>query len=145
MYISMSKELTEQQRKKKEYNKKYLERLKEKAITDALKGKKEEIPEAKTDIDNDADFFFRDKKPTSPIQMTKTREPVPVVIQQATTPLKQKLLETLALSAISMIPLLLKNLLFYKSSTQSSEVKPQNTPQPQQKESANYSPGMNLL
>ena len=143
MYISMSKELTEQQRKKKEYNKKYLERLKEKAITDALKGnteKKEEILQ-----DNDADFFFRDKKPTSPIQMTKTREPVPVVIQQATTPLKQKLLETLALSAISMIPLLLKNLLFYKSSTQSSEVKPQNTPQPQQKESANYSPGMNLL
>lgn len=120
-------EKTEKQRKKSEYNKKYIERLKEKAKHEALK---------EIDADEKTSFFFPEKK-----EITPQVPQIPTFAEN----LKQKAVETTMISMISLIPLVIKCIISNYQSRKSSNNESQNMEETQCHQSSHYCPQMNLL
>ena len=92
---------------KKESNRKYYEKIKEKLKT------LDEIKKMPKDEKDEDDFFFQ-KQPTIPATPAKVTEQ-PQIIVQAPAPvkssLKNKVMETMIISIIPIIPMLIKQFL----------------------------------
>ena len=104
-------ELTKKQIAKKIYNESYKVKLHEQEAKEAKTEVKAEVKtEVKTDIrkiiNEELNFFLKNNKTTETQQ--------PLIIQTQPVNLKMKMLETLAISSLGLIPLLLKHI-FQKS------------------------------
>ena len=103
--------LTKKQIAKKLYNESYKVKV---HAQEAQEAKTEVKAEVKTEakdirkiINEELNFFLKNNK-------TETQSPQPLIIQTQPVNLKMKMLETLAISSLGLIPLLLKHI-FQKS------------------------------
>ena len=101
--------LTKKQIAKKLYNESYKVKV---HAQEAQEAKTEVKAEVKTDIrkiiNEELNFFLKNNK------TTETQSPQPLIIQTQPVNLKMKMLETLAISSLGLIPLILKHV-FQKS------------------------------
>ena len=104
--------LTKKQIAKKLYNESYKVKVQQKEEKEPNLVKTEVKAEVKTDIrkiiSEELNFFLKNNK------TTETQSPQPLIIQTQPVNLKMKMLETLAISSLGLIPLILKHI-FQKS------------------------------
>ena len=104
--------LTKKQIAKKLYNESYKVKVQQKEEKEPNLVKTEVKAEVKTDIrkiiNEELNFFLKNNK------TTETPSPQPLIIQTQPVNLKMKMLETLAISSLGLIPLILKHI-FQKS------------------------------
>ena len=103
--------LTKKQIAKKRYNESYKVKVQEKEEKEPNLVKTEVKAEAKDIrkiINEELNFFLKNNK------TTETQSQQPLIIQTQTVNLKMKMLETLAISSLGLIPLILKHV-FQKS------------------------------
>ena len=105
--------LTKKQIAKKLYNESYKVKVHAQEAQEAKTEVKAEVKaEVKTDIrkiiSEELNFFLKNNK------TTETQSPQPLIIQAPQVNIKMKMLETLAISSLGLIPLLLKHV-FQKS------------------------------
>ena len=105
--------LTKKQIAKKLYNESYKVKVHAQEAQEAKTEVKAEVKtEVKTDIrkiiNEELNFFLKNNK------TTETQSPQPLIIQTQPVNLKMKMLETLAISSLGLIPLILKHI-FQKS------------------------------
>ena len=104
-------ELTKKQIAKKIYNESYKVKVQEKEAKEPNIVKTEvkaEVKDIRKIINEELNFFLKNNK------TTETPSPQPLIIQAPQVNIKMKMLETLAISSLGLIPLLLKHI-FQKS------------------------------
>ena len=114
--------LTKKQIAKKRYNESYKVKVQEKEEKEPNLVKTEVKAEAKDIrkiINEELNFFLKNNK------TTETQSPQPLIIQTQPVNLKMKMLETLAISSLGLIPLILKHV-FQKSNN--SPIEPPQKP-----------------
>ena len=115
-------ELTKKQIAKKIYNESYKVKVQQKEEKEPNLVKTEVKAEAKDIrkiINEELNFFLKNNK------TTETQSPQPLIIQTQPVNLKMKMLETLAISSLGLIPLILKHI-FQKSNN--SPIEPPQKP-----------------
>ena len=103
--------LTKKQIAKKLYNESYKVKVqqKEEKEPNLVKAEvKAEVKDIRKIINEELNFFLKNNK------TTETQSPQPLIIQTQPVNLKMKMLETLAISSLGLIPLILKHI-FQKS------------------------------
>ena len=117
--------LTKKQIAKKLYNESYKVKVQQKEEKEPNLVKTEVKAEVKTDIrkiiSEELNFFLKNNK------TTETPSQQPLIIQTQPVNLKMKMLETLAISSLGLIPLILKHI-FQKSNNMPIE-QPQKPPE----------------
>ena len=101
-------ELTKKQIAKKIYNESYKAKQEAKEPNIVKTEVKAEVKDIRKIINEELNFFLKNNK------TTETQSPQPLIIQTQPVNLKMKMLETLAISSLGLIPLILKHI-FQKS------------------------------
>ena len=101
-------ELTKKQIAKKIYNESYKAKQEAKEPNIVKTEVKAEVKDIRKVISEELNFFLKNNK------TTETQSPQPLIIQTQPVNLKMKMLETLAISSLGLIPLILKHI-FQKS------------------------------
>ena len=100
--------LTKKQIAKKLYNESYKVKVHAQEAQEAKTEVKAEVKDIRKIINEELNFFLKNNK------TTETQSPQPLIIQTQPVNLKMKMLETLAISSLGLIPLILKHI-FQKS------------------------------
>ena len=100
--------LTKKQIAKKLYNESYKVKVHAQEAQEAKTEVKAEAKDIRKIINEELNFFLKNNK------TTETQSPQPLIIQAQPVNLKMKMLETLAISSLGLIPLILKHI-FQKS------------------------------
>ena len=100
--------LTKKQIAKKLYNESYKVKVHAQEAQEAKTEVKTEAKDIRKIINEELNFFLKNNK------TTETQSPQPLIIQAPQVNLKMKMLETLAISSLGLIPLILKHI-FQKS------------------------------
>ncbi len=101
-------DLEKKKERKKQYNNAYLEKLRNTHINPDLKtDEKTENNDIRLIIKEEMIFFLKDNKTAN--------QPTPIILQPPPSNLKNKILETMAITSLGLIPLIFKHFLQTKS------------------------------
>ncbi len=119
-------DLEKKKQKKKEYNERYLSKLRNsEPEKEQVKEQVKETPndDIKKIIHDEMNFFFQNQKPKS-VVATPAAPPPPIIIQAPPSNLKNKMLETLMITGLGLIPLILKAVYQARFSSVSTDTLP---------------------
>jgi hypothetical protein len=123
-------EIEKKKQKKKEYNERYLCKLRNsEQEKEQVKEHAKETPNEKTTDDikklihDEMNFFFQNQK-AKPVVATPAAPPPPIIIQAPPSNLKNKMLETLMITGLGLIPLIFKAVYQAKFSSGSTDTLP---------------------